>query len=82
MYSLSFALSILSIPSTRHFLYDNAKAELHSHRKFLGGLAADDRPKLSLDKDEDVEIMKAEIVSVNSLLKMMLEGLDGFAFRG
>ena len=55
---------------------------MHSHRKFLGGLAADDRPKLSLDKDEDVEIMKAEIVSVNSLLKMMLEGLDGFAFRG
>ena len=36
----------------------------------------------ALDKDEDVEIMKAEIVSVNSLLKMMLEGLDGFAFRG
>ena len=36
----------------------------------------------ALDEDEDVEIMKAEFVSVNSLLTIMLEGLDGCAFRG
>ena len=37
----------------------------------------------ALDEDENVEIMEAEIVSVNSLFKsMMLEDLDGFAFRG